>query len=539
MPLIKHRPGAIWAIAVLILVSLACVALRTVWSREGGVASGDSVWRLTLDYDFHSKQSGGGLYLALPVNTTHVRVVGQNYFYPGLNQTRTRQKSAEAREAVFFIPRAGWFNFRADFQLHFTPGRYKQQTPGKIRLTADLRDLYLRDAPHIQTGSERIQHMLHQLSAQHPEKDALLEAIVDFCERKIAVGTTGAPDDAAGALARKKATAMGRARLMIALCRAGKIPARLVTGFILNEEPEARRHYWVEAFVNKKWIPFDPENGHRRELPAHFVPMREGGSEILRVKGVSDLLERYSITHIVTPKGVLGGTHESLLEIIDLTRLPLSTQNSLIILLMLPVGALLTTFFRNVIGVTTFGTFTPTLLALATVYADWRTAVVLFLVVVVIGIGGRSMMPGLKLMRVPRLSVVFTLVAFIMTFTLSAMEHFNFTPAGHVVLLPLVVLTTIIDRVYTLADEDGMHIALLRLFWTIVVAMCCIMVFRWQSFGQLLLVYPELHFSTLALMLLFGLYSAPKLTEITSLRLLAEPRKKMKKAKQDDAGDSD
>jgi hypothetical protein len=539
MPLIKHRPGAIWVVAILILASLACVALRTVWSRQGGVASGDSVWKLTLEYDFQAKHSGAGLYLALPVNTPHVRVVGQNYFYPGLNQTRLGQKTAKAQEAVFFVPRSGWFNFRADFQLHFTPGKRRQQSAKTAGLAPDLRDLYLRDEPGIQTGDDRILNMVHQLSAQHTEKDALLDAIVDYCERKIAVVSTGAPDDAAGVLAKKRATTIGRARLMIALCRAGKIPARLITGFVLSEDPQARPHYWVGAFINQKWIPFDPENGHRRELPARFVPIREGGNEILMAKGISDLVKHYSITHIVTPKGLLGGTQESLLEIIDLTRLPLSTQNSLIILLLLPAGALLTTFFRNVIGVTTFGTFTPTLLALATLYADWRTAVVLFLVVVVIGIGGRSMMPGLKLMRVPRLSVVFTLVAFIMTFTLSAMEHFNFTPAGHVVLLPLVVLTTIIDRVYTLADEDGMHIALLRLFWTIVVAVCCIMIFRWQSFGQLLLVYPELHFSTLALMLLFGLYSAPKLTEIPSLRLLAEPRKKVMKGKPDDAGDSD
>jgi hypothetical protein len=525
MRFIKHRPGALWAIAILVLVTLVCVALRTLLSAQGGVPSGDSVWKLALHYAFQSESSGATLSLALPVDTPHVRVVGQNYFYPGLRQARLRQKTGETREAVFFTPHNGWFRFRADFQLHFTPGTYRQRTLKNTTLAPDLREKYLAEGTGTQINNTRIRSLAHQLSERHPEKDKLLEAIVDFCEKKVAAFPARAPDDAAGVLAKRKGTTLGRARLMIALCRAGKIPARLITGFVLSDDPEAQPRYWVEALVNEKWISFDPENGHRRDLPAAYVPIRQGGNDILDAKGISALTKHYSVTHIPTPKGVLGRTQGNLLEIIDLTRLPLSTQNSLIILLLLPAGALLTTFFRNVIGVTTFGTFTPTLLALATLYADWRTAVVLFIVVVVIGIGGRSLLPGLKLMRVPRLSIVFTLVAFIMTFTLSAMEHFNFTPAGHVVLLPLVVLTTIIDRVYTLADENGMHIALLRLFWTIVVAVCCIMVFRWESFGRLLLVYPELHFSTLAFMLLFGLYNAPKLTEISPFHLLTENRK--------------
>ena len=540
MTIIKHRPGALWAIVSLLFVTVFCMVLRTVWSSHGGVVTGDSVWKVTLDFDFQSESEGAEISLAQPVDTAHARVVGQNYFYPGLRQARMRKKTDEPRDAVFLVPRKGRFHFRADFQVHFTPGTYWERKPRKAKVSPEARENYLGDGPGIQTKNDRIQNMVYRLSAQHPEKKKLVEATVDFCERKIAkTSGKGAPDDAAAVLAKRKASTLGRARLMIALCRAGKIPARLVTGFLLKEDPAAQLHYWVETFLEGRWIPFDPENGHRQVLPAHFVPVRQGGYELLGIDGVSHLSAHFSVTHIPTPKGVLGDTQENLLEIIDLTRLPLSTQNSLIILLLLPAGALLTTFFRNVIGITTFGTFTPTLLALATLYADWRTAVVLFLVVVVIGIGGRSLLPGLKLMRVPRLSIVFTLVAFIMTFTLSAMEYFNFTPAGHVVLLPLVVLTTIIDRVYTLADEDGMHTALLRLFWTIVVALCCITIFRWQSFGRLLLIYPELHFSTLALMVLFGLYNAPRLMDIPSLQLLTEKRKDTKKGSRKNRGDHD
>jgi len=155
------------------------------------------------------------------------------------------------------------------------------------------------------------------------------------------------------------------------------------------------------------------------------------------------------------------------------------------------------------------------------VYADWRTAVLIFLIVVVIGIGGRALLPGLRLMKVPRLSVVFTLVALTMTFVISVLDFIRVNPAGHMVLLPMVVLTTIVDRVYSVADEKSKRVALLQLFWTVVVALCCVLLFQWAPAGRLLLVYPELHLITLALLLLLGLYDGKKLIEISHFRFLA------------------
>jgi hypothetical protein len=195
-------------------------------------------------------------------------------------------------------------------------------------------------------------------------------------------------------------------------------------------------------------------------------------------------------------------------------------------LLLLPIGALVTTFTRNVLGIRTIGTFTPTLLALAAVYADWRTTITIFIIVVIIGFGGRALMPGLKLLKIPRLSVIFTLVTVSMTLTVSILEYFHFTPAGHVVLLPLVVLTTIVDRTYTAVDRDGKRIALKRLGWTIGVAIGCVWLFQWEFIGRLLLVHPELHFITLALLLLLGLYNTRKLSDFLFFQFLAEDHKK-------------
>ena len=50
------------------------------------------------------------------------------------------------------------------------------------------------------------------------------------------------------------------------------------------------------------------------------------------------------------------GSHNPL-AIFDLTRLPLEIHEALAVILLMPLGALLTSVFRTVIGVNTFGTF--------------------------------------------------------------------------------------------------------------------------------------------------------------------------------------
>ncbi|HIJ54621.1 MAG TPA: hypothetical protein HPQ03_00705 [Deltaproteobacteria bacterium] len=537
MSLFKHRPGAWSAVLILIALGFSGVLFRTVWSKTDGVPEGDQVWRLIFDLQFESDQKGATANIAMPADTSRARVFSQNFYHPQMHLVRSRDKKGESREAVFVAPQRGEMELRAEFQIHCSPTAHWQKETKSSDLTADVRDHYLRNEALVQAEHPQVLSIFQNLSSPAKDHGRLLETIADYCENKIAVSADSGSEDAAEALSRSRAGSLGRARAMVALVRAGKIPARLVTGFILNDKLEAFPHYWMEAYHNKRWTPFDPENGHRFDIPHHFIPVRLDGSEIIKIKGGSDLEQVYTISPMSVPRGLLGSAEKKLVEILDLTRLPIPSQSSLIIILMLPIGALITTFMRNVIGARTIGTFTPTLLALAAVYTDWRTATAIFLIVIVIGIGGRALMPGLRLLKVPRLSMVFTLVAMTMTYAISALDYINFNPSGHLILLPMVVLTTIVDRSYSVADEDGRVIALVRLGWTIVVALFCVGAFKWRFLSQLLLVYPELHFITLSIILLLGLYTSKKILDYPHLRFLTE-KQANKKRKTVDSTDS-
>ena len=115
-----------------------------------------------------------------------------------------------------------------------------------------------------------------------------------------------------------------------------------------------------------------------------------------------------------------------------------------------------------------------------------------------------------------------------MVLSVSVLDYFDLNTSGHTILLPIVILTSLVDRFYSYWDTAGMHPAMIRLGVTVVIAMLCIPVLQNQALGQLLLRYPELHLFTAALMLGFSAYSRKKLTDFPALRLLGENKKPRK-----------
>ena len=65
-----------------------------------------------------------------------------------------------------------------------------------------------------------------------------------------------------------------------------------------------------------------------------------------------------------------------------------------------------------------------------------------------------------KMTRVPRLSIILTIVAVGMVFSISIMDYYKLNPNPAVILLPIIVLTNLVDRFYKTTDEGGIIAAL-------------------------------------------------------------------------------
>jgi hypothetical protein len=291
--------------------------------------------------------------------------------------------------------------------------------------------------------------------------------------------------------------------------------------------------YWAEVYDGQSWIPLDPAHGHLGVLPAFYIPLRKGDSELIKAHeaNVSDI--EWKIILLPPQKSLFSAERGNLVDILDLNRLSPSSRETLAVLLLMPLGALATVILRQVTGVRTYGTFTPTLLALAMTHVDSRMAMIVLLLVTTIGIVIRSTMPNLELQRTPRLAIVFTLVALSMAVVVSGIKYFDPGVESSVVLLPTVILTMLVDRIYTVYDESGIRITLARLFWTIVSAVVSLLILVQTHWGVWLVSYPEAHAITMAVIILVGQYNGPRLKDLPGFGWLQEPPRNKRSRKGD------
>src|SRR3546814_7734767 len=88
----------------------------------------------------------------------------------------------------------------------------------------------------------------------------------------------------------------------------------------------------------------------------------------------------------------------------SLLSLPLQTQAVYRVLLMVPIGAFIMLVLRNIIGIKSFGTFMPVLIALAFRDTGVIAGVIMFVVVIGAGLVARFYLERLRLLLVPRLT---------------------------------------------------------------------------------------------------------------------------------------
>jgi len=524
---VTGKTSSAWAILILLVLGIGFLIVRLNLDLEAG----DSDYRLTYTADFHARKPDGRaivpdvrLLAAFPETTRFCHVFEQEIDAPEMELVRTRvHTAANRKDVVLRTTKTGQLHCSISFRIQLDrKGDWRQNT-SELSLTPKERTTYLADSKGMTATDTKAQEMVNRLRDNHPKPQELVDLIFRECIREIEpVGELG-PDTGNDALHNQKGSPLGRARAFATLCRAAKIPARLVTGFEIKKGKNIRPRTWVEVYAAdprkpavERWLPYDPENGSLHALDYNIVPVRRDSIELIRATNSTDLVTSYSI------EGIPPATRTAL-GILDLRRLPGKLHEPVKVVLILPIGALFTALVRTIIGIRTFGMFSPTLLALAFVYNDWQSGLCIFFVVIITGFVSRTLLDRLKLLLVPRLGIILTMVVMLMVLGISVMNYFDWAPAGKTVLLPMVILTNLVERFYVTSEEDSLFQAMRLLISTMFVALAIYLLLSSPNLGNLLFYYPELHFFTVVALILMGRYTGYRLTELVRFCDLVHP----------------
>lgn len=378
---------------------------------------------------------------------------------------------------------------------------------------------YLSETDAIQVNHPEIVHLWQQIK---PENDsnalAVIQAIYNFTDNELEGASYKGETDALTALRLRQASCNGKSRLFVALARLNKLPARLVGGIVLDNGQKRTSHQWVEVYLGNYWVPFDPTNHHFAKIPAHYMELYRGDHVLFtRTRNINFDWE-FDIRTTEMANGVYAALSSP--EKADrfnagaiLAVLGLDEQTASIFLLF-PFGALCITFFRNVVGIKSFGTFMPMLVAAACRYTGLDLGLTTFAIILLIALLMHHWLGKARLLKIPRLAAVITTVTLLF---LVVIGSFNLAESqmelGIISLFPVVIISFTADRLHRLVEDGSWGDIIKHLFGTIFLVCIC-----YAAFSSLLLrgafaLFPELLILVLATQIYIGRWTGVRATE--------------------------
>lgn len=349
--------------------------------------------------------------------------------------------------------------------------------------------------------------------------------ILTFAQELVRRMNAAQPTEQVALLLENRKDAEARADLIAQLLSSREIPARIIHGFLLSEaEGEAEVRPWLQVHNGTDWLTVDLRTAVDG-WPENLFLWSTSSGPLLTVEDnprakVEFTVSRNLADAMAIAERRLEVQHEHLVKY-SLLSLPLQTQQVYRVLLLIPIGAFIMLILRNLIGVKTYGTFMPVLVALAFRDTGVIAGVLLFVSVVGSGLLVRFYLEKLRLLLVPRLTAVLIVVVLLMALVSVISNQLDIEVGLSIALFPMVIMAMTIERMSISWEERGAAHALKEGLGTMVVAALAALAMTYDPLVHVVFVFPEVLLLILALTLVLGRYSGYRLTELFRFRALA------------------
>ena len=302
------------------------------------------------------------------------------------------------------------------------------------------------------------------------------------------------------------------------LLKQARIPARVGNGILFNNEEVYSTDFiqWLEVETDRGWLAYDTIDGNFG-IQDRYLTWWYGTESSLSAKGSGDV-KLEVVVRPNTDKGLNKALWEKqkaenpFLEY-SLLNLPLATQRVSRVLVLVPIGALIISVLHQMVGLQTFGTFTPILIALAFRETGLIVGIPLFILVVIIGLLIRAYLDKLQLLIVPRLAAILTATVLILGVLAIILQRFGVNLGLSIALFPIVILSMLIERAALSWEESGAKETIIAALGTVFISVIGYLCVTNSYVQHLTFTFPELLLLVLGINILVGRYNGYKLTE--------------------------
>ncbi|MFH0776909.1 MAG: 7TM domain-containing protein [Patescibacteria group bacterium] len=202
----------------------------------------------------------------------------------------------------------------------------------------------------------------------------------------------------------------------------------------------------------------------------------------------------------------------------------------ILLVLMLPVIATLVAFLKQIIGITTFGVYTPSVLTLSFLAIGWKLGIAILLVVVASSVLIRKILRRYRLAYTPRLAIVLSFVAFaifasivLLTWLAPFGSYFRVADLIAASIFPMLIMSTLAEKFVSIQSEQGSRPAVQMFAELLLVSLACYLVVgEWSDFQTLMLAHSEIILLFIAFDAMLGKFTGLRLTEYIRFHELIE-----------------
>lgn len=167
-------------------------------------------------------------------------------------------------------------------------------------------------------------------------------------------------------------------------------------------------------------------------------------------------------------------------------------SNTIVLLLMLPVIATIIALLKQVVGISTFGLYTPSIITLSFLALGLKFGLTILIIILVTGAILRKALDSMRLLHIPRIAIVFTFSTLIILLMLALATKLGVSELATIAVFPMLIMTTLAEKFVSAQSGKGVWAATLLMLETTVVSLICYWVVEWDYLQNLMLSYPEI-----------------------------------------------
>ena len=165
------------------------------------------------------------------------------------------------------------------------------------------------------------------------------------------------------------------------------------------------------------------------------------------------------------------------------------------LILMLPIIATLVAFIRQVIGIKSFGIYTPSLVTfafLAMGSSGAKYGIAIFISVIFVGMITRFILKKFRLLYLPRVAINLSVVAFFILFLLMIGGKYHRTGLASVSIFPILIMITIVEKFVATQIKKGSKTAIILAIETLGISLLGFYLVSWKTLETTIMTYPWL-----------------------------------------------